>query len=311
MARKNKDTLKTYFQTGDYPTEQQFSDAIDSSLGVLDSTDALPAASAENFGAEYKIGNVYYKCTQTGGVYSWTATGTAVQTNQYSDLEGKPSIGGVRIAGDIDDVDTLGALSKDTGVYEDAGSEISGDAVVYINQGDNWVKTTLETLVQALGLTTSEALDGFKEEVLAEADSLVESALDSKMDKNLEGVEEVSYLGDEGFVPVVVDGELVKMTVMNMADYMSVKKESAKSSMGTGVASQRKYIALEGEQDGSNVDYITETGFVLGTTALYLNGQLMTNGYDYTEISSYQIKMLSHIPLSTDILILMAIPLAE
>ncbi len=306
MARKDKDTLKTYFQTGDYPTEQQFSDAIDSSLGVLDSTDALPAASAENFGAEYKIGNVYYKCTQTGGVYSWTATGTAVPSNRYSDLEGKPSIGGVRITGNIADVDTLGALSKDTGVYEDAGSEISGDAVVYINQRDTWVKTTLATLVEALGLTTSEALDGFKEEVLAEADSRVESALDSKMDKDLGNITFVTAVGEEAYLPVVTDNGLRKVKVESLANNVAVRNVSI-DSLAKAVDDQLTEIELEGEQDGENRNFSPSSPFVAGTSHLFLNGQRLVAGVDYSENGGRSITLLNQAPEASDNLTFIAV----
>ena len=36
MAQVNRTTLKTYFETGDVPTEAQFIDLIDSLLNILD-----------------------------------------------------------------------------------------------------------------------------------------------------------------------------------------------------------------------------------------------------------------------------------
>lgn len=308
--KKNKKKLNEYFYEGAYPTDEQFHDVIESQLGVLDDVSNLSEPTAEDLGDEYKIGNTFYKCVLSSGRYEWQVTATAVPTNQYSDLEGKPTIGGVRIVGDIADVNTLGALSKTVANYSSLSSrDITDTNVVYIYNGASWFKTTLADLVEALGLATTVGLAAFKEEVLEEAETLVDAALDEKMDKDFSDLKTITYLSDEGYLPVVVDGELVKMTVMDMADYTEVKKEASKSSSGTSVASQRKYLALTGAQNGSNVNYTATDGFVMTTTALYFNGQLLTRGADYTEVSSYQITMLTHIPVSTDVLILMAVPL--
>jgi len=45
MAQKNRTTLKSYFNTGDKPTEQQFGDLIDSCFNLEDDVELLPQRS--------------------------------------------------------------------------------------------------------------------------------------------------------------------------------------------------------------------------------------------------------------------------
>ena len=152
---------------------------------------------------------------------------------------------------------------------------------------------------------SSDAENKIKEGV----ESSIKEQLDLKVDKDFSTLDAIQWLADTGYLLVVVDGQLKKMTIKDAADYAIVKKEASYSASDKSIASQRKYMDLEGTQDGSNADFYVKAGFALGTTALYLNGQLLTVNKDYTEISSYQIKMLTRMPEKSDILILMAIPL--
>lgn len=156
---------------------------------------------------------------------------------------------------------------------------------------------------------TKTYVDDADSKTIEAAEASVKGQLDSKMDKDLSSLDDVQWLSDTGYVPVAVGGQLKKMTIKDAADYAIVKKEASYSASDKSIASQRKYMDLEGTQDGSNADFYVKAGFALGTTALYLNGQLLTINKDYTEISSYQIKMLTRMPEKSDILILMAIPL--
>lgn len=156
---------------------------------------------------------------------------------------------------------------------------------------------------------TKTYVDDADSKTIEAAEASVKGQLDSKMDKDLSSLDDVQWLSDTGYVPVAVGGQLKKMTIKDAADYAIVKKEASYSASDKSIASQRKYMDLEGTQDGINADFYVKAGFALGTTALYLNGQLLTVNKDYTEISSYQIKMLTRLPEKTDILILMAIPL--
>lgn len=198
----------------------------------------------------------------------------------YNDLEDKPSVNGVTLSGNKTTsqlgVTIAGASDFDT-------FEAAWATKQYVQNGDTAAVEAAEAAAQA--------------------------ALSGKLDADLSNLEDVAYIGNGGHILVLAGGKLVKMTLQDLASYTEVKNAAAKSAINSGIASQRKPIELSGNQDGVNTDFETETGFVLGTTALYLNGQLLTLGKDYAEVSSYQITMLSHIPISTDVIILMAIPI--
>ncbi len=198
----------------------------------------------------------------------------------YRDLTEKPTLNGVELVGDA----TTGSLKVRI-----------ADAADYDTYEQAWAT---KTYVDDADVKTMEA-----------AEASVKTQLDSKMDKDLSSLDEVQWLSDTGYMPVVVGGQLKKMSIKDAADYAVTKKEAAYSSADKSIASQRKYMDIEGTQDGSNADFYVKAGFALGTTALYLNGQLLTVNKDYTEMSSYQIKMLTRMPEKTDIIILMAIPL--
>ena len=90
----NKELIKKYFECGDFPTEEDFAELIDSSLGVLDSMGELPDANETTLGTEYKVGDNYVKCVFESGSYSWKTIGAVVPTSNYEDLENKPAIDG-------------------------------------------------------------------------------------------------------------------------------------------------------------------------------------------------------------------------
>ena len=82
MAQKNKTILKSYFETGDKPTQQQFADLIDSlsgtlkdTNGVMSTTDALGSVS------------IFIKNSRTTtGLYFWAGT-----QDQYDAITTKDS----------------------------------------------------------------------------------------------------------------------------------------------------------------------------------------------------------------------------
>ena len=137
MAKKTKDEQRSYFYEGAFPTDVQFKDTVDSSLGVLPNVSALPQASADNLGDQYKIGNAFYECKLVSGTYQWVMTATAVPTNNYEDLDNKPTIHNVRITGDISDIDDLGGLSKDDTKYAAVESAATSDIVLIIDRCHN------------------------------------------------------------------------------------------------------------------------------------------------------------------------------
>lgn len=66
-------------------------------------------------------------------------------------------------------------------------------------------------------------------------------------------------------------------------------------------------IGFSGVQDGSNTEFGTEGKFVEGTSALYLNGQRMYPGEDYTELDGKGFKMAEP-PVANDRMMFEAVP---
>lgn len=310
MAKRTKDTQKEWFYTGAYPTAEQFHDVIDSTLGVLDSDSELPTAGAGNLGNEYKVGNTFYKCEQVEGGYRWVPKATAVPTNSYDDLTEKPTINNVRISGDIEDIDELGALSQNTNKYDAAAAaDLVAASVVYIKGATKWVKTTLGELVSALNLVNATALETFKTEVLREAASQTATALSSKMNADLSNIEYVDSFPGNAMIPIVTDSGTKKTTLTNVATYTVTQAGAISSANDKEISKYRKVLELEGEQDGSNVVFTVTGGYKTGTSVLYLNGQLLAAGRDYDETDTQTITMLTYIPEADDVMVFMAIPL--
>jgi len=310
MAKRTKDTQKEWFYTGAYPTAEQFHDVIDSTLGVLDSDSELPTAGAGNFGNEYKVGNTFYKCEQVDGGYRWVPKATAVPTNSYDDLTEKPTINNVRISGDIEDIDELGALSQNTGKYDAAQeADIVSSSLIYIKGATKWVKTTLGELVAALNLVNATVLATFKTEVLAEAAEQTAASLASKMNADLSNIEYVDSFPGNAMIPIVTDSGTKKTTLTNVARYTVTQEAAISSASDNEINKYRKVLELEGEQDGSNVTFTVTGGYKTGTSVLYFNGQLLAAGRDYDETDTQTITMLTYIPEAEDVMVFMAIPL--
>ena len=87
MASRNKTTLKTYFNTGDFPTETHFHDLIDSNLNLSDS-------STQTVSSPVTISGEFNASTATNylGLHKFqgfvgTLAGCAGNSTQYSDNE--------------------------------------------------------------------------------------------------------------------------------------------------------------------------------------------------------------------------------
>lgn len=78
MAQQTKTTLKSYFETGDKPTEQQFADLIDSLSGTLKDTNGI-MSTTDNSG----LVSIFIKNARTtSGLYFWA--GTQAEYNNIS-----------------------------------------------------------------------------------------------------------------------------------------------------------------------------------------------------------------------------------
>ena len=197
----------------------------------------------------------------------------------YEDLEDKPSINGVTLSGNKVTSQLQLALSGATDYY-----------------------TLLNTLA------TKTYADAATASAVQAAQDAAAAALSGKLDADLSALDEVRYIAEGGHALVLAGGALKLIPLRDLAAYTEVRMAASRAEASSGIASQRRHIPLSGEQDGKNAIFTAQTGFVLGTTALYLNGQMLTEGKDYSESSSYQITMLTHLPVAEDTLILMAIP---
>ena len=70
MAQQNKTTLKSYFETGDKPTQQQFADLIDSLSGTLKDTNGVMSTTDTSGFVSIFIKNA----RSTTGLYFWAGT---------------------------------------------------------------------------------------------------------------------------------------------------------------------------------------------------------------------------------------------
>lgn len=144
MSKVNKDTQRGYFYEGAFPTDVQMQNVVESQMGVLESVADLSAASADNLGQEYKIGNQFYKSVLEDGVYKWKTDTGAVPSVDYEEMQNKPKINGVLLTKDTSSGD-IGVLSNDMAGVKEI-TELQDDDTVYVSSGGTQYKATVETL---------------------------------------------------------------------------------------------------------------------------------------------------------------------
>lgn len=198
----------------------------------------------------------------------------------YEELEHKPTINGVELSGALNTGDLLLALSG---------------------------CTDYNTLMARLA--TKAYADAAKTAAVAAAQAAAQAELNNKMDKNLGNIEAVTTVGDDGYIPVVSGGKVVKITTSSLAAYTDVKIKVEGSTAEQSMKQQRKTLTLTGTQDGRNLVFACTEGFTLGTSALFLNGNRLYQGVDYKEDTSYQITFKTFIPEAEDVILFEGIPL--
>ena len=125
---RTKEEIKSNFEAGDVPTEQDFAELVDSQVGALDSANELPVAASTNVGVCYLVGgDTIYRCEESGGVYSWEAYPfTQGAVNNYLNLSNKPAINGHTLGKNNSSDDIGVAPANHTHNY--AGSDSAGGA---------------------------------------------------------------------------------------------------------------------------------------------------------------------------------------
>jgi len=198
-------------------------------------------------------------------------------TVSYNDLTNKPSINGVTLMYDKT-TENLRIATADT--------------------------TDYDTLMATLG--TKAEITAAQTAATSAATAAVQSQIANKLDKNPTSVTEVKQLSDDTFLYVYGDGSSRKISLKNLTKNIELQmldEESISKAVNEGLT----MMALQGNKDGTNKDFTTTSAFVLKTTNLFLNGQRLTLGEDYTEETNTKIT-LTEAPVSTDTLVLIAVP---
>lgn len=143
MSKETKDIQRGYYYDNAVVTDTQMKNLVDSSLGVLDSVENLPTASASNLGDEYKIGNSFYKCMLVSGAYVWVVTDNATPVTDYQDLTNKPRLEGVTLT-KTTTLDQVGAISRKLENYKER--TLTGEELCYVVHDDVVYKCSVSDL---------------------------------------------------------------------------------------------------------------------------------------------------------------------
>ena len=140
MAIKNRTDLKSYFETGDIPTQGEYSDLIDSQLNLLDTSTQIVVGevSASSFKAENHI-------TASGNISSsGTISAATLTVDSYSDIN---LTGNLTASGDISasgDLYLGGKIKLDI----TASGNISSSGIIFtddLRSGDATKTLTVDT----------------------------------------------------------------------------------------------------------------------------------------------------------------------
>ena len=205
-------------------------------------------------------------------------------------------------------LDTINALIA--AITDGAGQSIS-----YNDLTDkptlNGVEIVGDQTTENLKIKIAETAD-FETSAIAEALEAAQAELAGKLDKDLSNLDLITYMGGSASILVLTsDNRLCRLSTKDLASYTGIVNATANSSQESSLKTQRKTLPLTGDQNGSNLVFACTSGYTLGTSALYLNGNRLYAGTDYKEDNSHQITFLTYIPEAADIILFEAIPLAD
>lgn len=197
--------------------------------------------------------------------------------SSYRELTDLPTLNGVELIGDLSAADLFIHLA-DVADYEEVVATLASKE--YVDNADN--------------------------QVVIDARNAAQAVLDSKLDKDLGNVAAVSTVGEDAVIAIVTDDGLRKVRIDSLANNVAVRTASTESLIKAS-DDQLAQIELEGEQDGENLTFSTAKPFVAGTSHLFLNGQRLVSGVDYSENSGRAITLVSRAPEASDSLVLIAV----
>lgn len=209
-------------------------------------------------------------------------------TTSYDDLNNKPMINGVELSGNKTTANLSIALSAAT----DYASLMQTLATKqYADNGD-------AAAVVAAQSAAAEALSGKLNTDLSNIDA---SSIREEND-----VPEVGSLGEEDYITIITSAGARKIKVWRLSDNITVRSVSS-TAISKSTSSQLAVIGITGAQNGSNTSFELSSDYVAGSGSLFLNGQRLVSGTDYTETAS-GFTMLLYAPINTDSLIFIAVP---
>lgn len=235
-----------------------------------------------------KITQLYPGCTaqeilDTINALIAAITDGAGQSISYNDLTDKPTLNGVEIVGE-QTTEALKIKISEAADYDTYNSSMA-----------------TKSYVEAVRLSA-----------IAEALEAAQAELAGKLDKDLSNLDLITYMGGSASILVLTsDNRLCRLSTKDLASYTGIVNATANSSQESSLKTQRKTLPLTGDQNGSNLVFACTSGYTLGTSALYLNGNRLYAGTDYKEDNSHQITFLTYIPEAADIILFEAIPLAD
>lgn len=140
------------------------------------------------------------------------------------------------------------------------------------------------------------------------ATAAVQEQIAGKMDKDPSSTNEVNLMPSDGYVYITTTNGMAKIKFDKLVDNVQYAGEQ-KNQVQKIIESSGKLRTITGTQDGTNTNFTVTEGYTPGTSMLYFNGQLLTRGVDYIETSNSSFTMLTHIPISTDIMQMVAVPI--
>lgn len=197
----------------------------------------------------------------------------------YNQLTDKPSINGVTLVG-----------NKSTAQMQISMAGLSD----YSSQMDT---IATKTEVQNAQTAATQA-----------ATAAVQEQIAGKMDKDPSSTNEVNLMPSDGYVYITTTDGIRKIKFDKLVDNVQYAGEQ-KNQVQKIIESSGKLRTITGTQDGTNTNFTVTEGYTPGTSMLYFNGQLLTRGVDYIETSNSTFTMLTHIPISTDIMQMVAVPI--
>lgn len=197
----------------------------------------------------------------------------------YRQLTDKPSINGVTLVGNM----TTAQMKIYMAELSDYSSQMSSIAT----------KTEVQN---AQAAATAAATAAVKEQVAG------------KMDKDPSSTSEVNLMPSDGYVYINTVEGMRKIKFDQLVNNVQYAGEQ-KSQVQKIIESSGKIMTIIGKQDGTNTQFTVAQEYTQGTSMLYFNGQLLTRNVDYIETSMKEFTMLTHIPISTDIMQMVAVPI--